>query len=53
VLTFKSSRDVMEDLPRCGRPSTSATEVNITKLKGIVIENPYSTESERATEIYV
>ena len=33
---FKSGRDVMEDLPRSGRPSTSSTEVNIAKLKEMV-----------------
>ena len=30
---FKSGRDVVEDLPHSGRPSTSSTEVNITKDK--------------------
>jgi hypothetical protein len=29
---FKSGRDMMEDLPRSGRPSTSATKVNIAKV---------------------
>ena len=29
---FKSGRDVVEDLPRFGWPSTSSTEVNIIKL---------------------
>ncbi|CAG9790513.1 unnamed protein product [Diatraea saccharalis] len=48
---FKSSRDVMEDLPRSGRPSTSATEVNIAKLKEKETENPKSTLSEIANEL--
>ena len=30
---FKSGRDVLEDFPRSGRPSTSLTEVNIAKVK--------------------
>ena len=30
---FKSGRDVMKDLARTGRPSTSSTEVNIAKVK--------------------
>lgn len=50
---FKSGRDVMEDLPRSGRPSTSATEVNIAKVKEIVTENPHSTLREIATELSV
>jgi hypothetical protein len=40
---FKSGRDMMEDLPCSGRPSTPATEVNIAKVKEIVTENPHST----------
>ena len=36
---FKSGRDVMEDLPRSGRPSTSSTEVNIAKVKEMVTEH--------------
>ena len=36
---FKSSRDVVQDLPRSVRPSTSLTEVNIAKVKGMVTEN--------------
>ena len=33
---FKSGRDVVEDLPRSSRPSTSSTEVNIAKVKEMV-----------------
>ena len=36
---FKSGRDVMEDLPRFGRPSTFSTEINIAKVKEMVTEN--------------
>ena len=36
---FKSGRDVVKDLPRSGRPSTSSTEVNIAKVKEMVTEN--------------
>jgi hypothetical protein len=39
---FKSGRDEMEDLPCSGR-STSATEVNVAKVKEIVTEYPHST----------
>jgi hypothetical protein len=50
---FKSGRDVMEDLHRSGRPSTSATEVNIAKVKEIVSGNPYSTLRQIAAELFV
>ena len=36
---FKSARDVVEDLPRSGRPSTSSTQVIIAKAKETVTEN--------------
>lgn len=39
----------MEDWPRSGRPSTS--EVNIAKVKEIVIENPHSPFRQIATVI--
>jgi hypothetical protein len=48
---FKSGRDVMEDLPRFGRPSMSATKVNIAKVKEIVIETPHSTLRAIAAEL--
>jgi hypothetical protein len=50
---FKCGRDVTEDLPRCGRPSTSATGVNIAKMREIVIENPHSTLREIVAELSV
>ena len=34
---FKSGRDVVADLPRSGRPSTSSTEVNIVKVKEMML----------------
>ena len=33
---FKNGRDMVEDLPRSGRPSTSSTEVNMAKMKEMV-----------------
>ena len=36
---FKNGRDVVENLPRSGQPSTSSTEVNIAKVKEMVTEN--------------
>ena len=37
--TVYSHVDVVEDLPRSGRPSTSLTQVNIAKVKEMVTEN--------------
>ena len=50
---FKSGRDVVEDLPCSGRPSTSSTEVNITKVKEMVTENCHSSSRETAAELSV
>ena len=50
---FKSGRDVVEDLPRSGRPSTSSTEVNICKVKEMVTENLHSSLREIAAELSV
>ena len=50
---FESGRDVVEDLPRPGRPSTSLTEVNIAKVKEIVTENRNLSSREIATELSV
>ncbi|CAH2095143.1 unnamed protein product [Euphydryas editha] len=43
----------MENWPRFGRPSTSATEVNIAKVKETVTANSYSTLREIAAELFV
>jgi hypothetical protein len=43
----------MEDLPRSVRPSTSATEVDIAKVKAIVTENPHLTLRKIAAELSV
>jgi hypothetical protein len=50
---LKRGRHVMEDLLHSGRTSTFATEVNIAKVKKIVTENPHSTFTEIATELFV
>jgi hypothetical protein len=50
---FKSGRDVMEDLPRSGRSTMFATEVNIAKVKEIVTENPHSALREIAAKLSV
>ena len=50
---FKSGRDVVEDLPRSGRPSTSSTEVNIAKVKEMVTENRHLSLTKIAAELSV
>ena len=50
---FKSGRDVVEDLPRSGRPSTVSTELNIAKVKEMVSENRHLGLREIAAELSV
>ena len=50
---FKSAWNVVEDLPRSGRPSTSSTEVNITKVKEMVDKNRYLSLRKIAAELSV
>ena len=49
---FRSGQDVVEDLPRFGRPSTSSTKVNIAKVKEMVTENRHLCLRERVSRIY-
>ena len=51
--SFKSGRDVVEDLPRSGRPSTSSTGDNIAKMKEIVIKNRHLSLREIDAELSV
>ena len=46
-------RDVVEDSPRSGRPSTSSTEVNIAKVKQLMTENRHLSLREIAAELSV
>ena len=48
---FKSGRDVVEDLPRSGRPSTSSTKVNITNVKEMGTVNRHLSLREIAAEL--
>ena len=50
---FKSGRDVVKDLPRSGRPSTSSTQVNIVKGKGMLTANRHLSLREIAAELSV
>ena len=50
---FKSGRDLVEDLPRSGWPSTSLTEINIAKVKEMVTENRHLSLREIAAELSV
>lgn len=49
--TFKEGREVVEDLSRSGRPSTSSTYENIDKVKEIVLENPHLSLREIAQDL--
>ena len=49
----ESGRDVVEDFPRSGRPSTSSTEVNIAKVKEMVTGNCHLSLREIAIELSV
>ena len=50
---LKSGRDVVENLPRSGRPSTSSTEVHIAEVKNVVTENRHLSLREIAAELSV
>ncbi|XP_037930482.1 protein GVQW3-like [Teleopsis dalmanni] len=49
--SFKGGREVIEDLPRSVRPSTSNTEKNVAKIKKIVLEDRRITEREIARDL--
>lgn len=53
VYVLKSGRDVVEDMPRSGRPSTSTNELNIAKVKELVTENSRLSLREIAAEMLV
>ncbi|KAJ8949356.1 hypothetical protein NQ318_012019 [Aromia moschata] len=38
---FKADREIIEDFPRSGGPSTSKTADNLDKIKSLVLENRY------------
>ncbi|XP_037959304.1 uncharacterized protein LOC119688710 [Teleopsis dalmanni] len=46
-------REVIEDLPPCGRPSISNTEENMPKIKKIVLEDRRMTEREIARDLNI
>lgn len=48
---FKEGREVVDDLPRSGRPSTSTTDDNIDKVKEIVMENRHASLREMAQDL--
>ena len=50
---FTSSPDVVEDLPRPGRPSTFSSKVNIAKVKEMVTENRHLSLREIVAELSV
>lgn len=48
---FKEGREIVEDNPRSGRPSTSSKDENIEKVKEIVLGNRHSSLREIAREL--
>ena len=50
---FKSGRDLVEEFPRSDRPSTSSTQVNIAKVKGMMTENRHLSLRGIAAELSV
>lgn len=51
--SFKEGREVVEDLPRSGRPSTSTTDDNINKIKKLVLQNRRFSVRELASELSI
>ena len=50
---FKSGRDVVEDLLRSDRPSTSSTALNIAKVKEMMTANRHLSLREITAELSV
>lgn len=50
---FKEGREIVEDMPRSGRPSTSSTDENIEKVKEIVLDNRHSSLREIARDLNI
>ena len=50
---FKSGRDVVEDLPRSGRPSSSNTDENVEKVTEIVLANRHASLREIASDVSI
>lgn len=50
---FKDGREVVEDLPRSGRPSTASTEDNVDKIKERVLENRRTSLREIAHDLKI
>ncbi|XP_037931402.1 protein GVQW3-like [Teleopsis dalmanni] len=51
--SFKEGREVIKDLPRSGRPSTSNTEENVAKNKKIVLEDLRMTKNVIALDLNI
>lgn len=51
--SFKEGHEIVEDLPRSGRPSTSTTDDNIVKIKKLVFENRHFGVRELASELSI
>ncbi|XP_037942722.1 protein GVQW3-like [Teleopsis dalmanni] len=51
--SFKEGREVIENLNRSKRPSTTNTEENVAKIKKIVMEEHRMTEREIARDLNI
>lgn len=48
---FKEGREIVEDKPRSGRPTSSSTDENINKVKEIVLDNRHFSLREIARDL--
>ncbi|KAJ8948324.1 hypothetical protein NQ318_019308 [Aromia moschata] len=48
---YKAGREIVEDLPSSGRPSTSTTADNIDRIKTLVLENRHTSVGSRVRHI--
>lgn len=51
--SFKEGHEIVEDIPRFGRPSTSTTENNINVVKGIIVENSHTSLRKIARDLNI
>lgn len=47
TIVGKESQEIIQDMPRSGRPSTSRPDSNVEKVRKIVLKNCYTRELVR------